>query len=672
MLTTSALEDLSLTEHGGNGWRPRPTGVMEALIAAGVGYSLLPSIVFAWEHIFRTDPPEWAKGAMPNFVAALLLSPIFWLLTKAARTWRVRHTHATPKAKGNRVSVYVANFGDDEIGRSARDSVIASLRSEFGKDQIEVLPAGLQLRLSEVVGSDDAAVEAANAGRQLLRKRRGDLLIWGQVYTIAAKAVLELRFVTAQQDGSEGERFGFTDKLMLDADFVPKMGTVLAALAAAQALPAATDAGRYLTNVLSPIAVRLERLIQSLPPGVLPADRIEIYNSYGLIQSVIGEQTGENWRVLKAVASYREALNHCTPDHRPQSSNTIKANLAAALAKLGAGQSEPKYLLEAVKINRDLLHDVVRGTEPANWGTIQHNLGVCLTLLGERETGDEDLENAVQAFREALEERPRDRCPLEWAATKNSLAAALMRLAERVLSRPRRQDIINAAAGAAKEAVETGLSDPNDVFGFALSKVLVTAGEQSFQRKAAFSRLEEAIKAFREALEVRTRDKVPLRWAQGQSNLGAALLELAHHDNRNGLLEDAVEACRQALKERPRDRHPLQWAETQEILGIALMSIGENTRDAKQVAKAIDVFQEVLEVRTRNNLPLNWAMTQLNLGIALTILGELKKERAPLEKAVISLEAAKEAFDPNASPYYHSRALSGLNRAKELTNIICL
>jgi hypothetical protein len=45
-------------------------------------------------------------------------------------------------------------------------------------------------------------------------------------------------------------------------------------------------------------------------------------------------------------------------------------------------------------------------------------------------------------------------------------------------------------------------------------------------RRPGTARLEEAVAAFRAALEERTRDRVPLDWATTQNNLGHALRAL--------------------------------------------------------------------------------------------------------------------------------------------------
>jgi tetratricopeptide (TPR) repeat protein len=54
--------------------------------------------------------------------------------------------------------------------------------------------------------------------------------------------------------------------------------------------------------------------------------------------------------------------------------------------------------------------------------------------------------------------------------------------------------------------------------------------------------LEEAIAAYRAALEERTRARVPLDWAQTQSNLGNALKALGDRESGTARLKEAVAA----------------------------------------------------------------------------------------------------------------------------------
>ena len=77
-------------------------------------------------------------------------------------------------------------------------------------------------------------------------------------------------------------------------------------------------------------------------------------------------------------------------------------------------------------------------------------------------------------------------------------------------------------------------------------------------RERGTERLEQAVTAFTEALKERTRERVPLSWADTQSNLGAALAILGERERGTERLEQAVTACTEALKERTRERVPLE------------------------------------------------------------------------------------------------------------------
>jgi tetratricopeptide (TPR) repeat protein len=60
-------------------------------------------------------------------------------------------------------------------------------------------------------------------------------------------------------------------------------------------------------------------------------------------------------------------------------------------------------------------------------------------------------------------------------------------------------------------------------------------------------RLEEAVAAYRDALEELTHERVPLDWAATQNNLGNALTTLGERESGTARLEEAVAAYRDAL-----------------------------------------------------------------------------------------------------------------------------
>jgi tetratricopeptide (TPR) repeat protein len=186
-----------------------------------------------------------------------------------------------------------------------------------------------------------------------------------------------------------------------------------------------------------------------------------------------------------------------------------------------------------------------------------------------------------------------------------------------------------------RERVPLKWAESQNNLGFALLRL----GE----REAGIAKLEEAVLAFREALKERTRERVPFQWAQSQNNLAFALLRLGEREAGIAKLEEAVLAFREALKERTRERVPLAWAATQSDLATALTSLGLRERGTAKLEEAITIYREALKEVTRERAPLDWALLQNNIGAVLFYLGARTRETAKSEEAAIAFrEALKE------------------------------
>ncbi len=118
---------------------------------------------------------------------------------------------------------------------------------------------------------------------------------------------------------------------------------------------------------------------------------------------------------------------------------------------------------------------------------------------------------------------------------------------------------------------------------------------------------------------------------RARGNLGTALATLGERESGTARLEEAVAAYRAALEERTRDRVPLDWAMTQNNLGNALRALGERESGTARLEQAVAAFRAARGERTRDRAPLNWATTQNNLGNALAALGEREGGTARLE-----------------------------------------
>ena len=101
------------------------------------------------------------------------------------------------------------------------------------------------------------------------------------------------------------------------------------------------------------------------------------------------------------------------------------------------------------------------------------------------------------------------------------------------------------------------------------------------QKESDTARLEQAIIAFCDALEERTRERLPIQWAMTKNNLGNALWRLGQTESGTGRLEEAVIAFHDALEEFTRERMPLDWAKTQTTSASRLRR-SENARAARR------------------------------------------------------------------------------------------
>ena len=123
--------------------------------------------------------------------------------------------------------------------------------------------------------------------------------------------------------------------------------------------------------------------------------------------------------------------------------------------------------------------------------------------------------------------------------------------------------------------------------------------------------LSEAVTAYRAALEVYTRDDLPVQWAMTQNNLGAALwVQGERQGGEAGLLlmSEAVTAYRAALEVRTRDDMPVQWARTKGNVGLALQAMAghDAPRRCELLREAREEIAASLEVFTPDHMPFDW------------------------------------------------------------------
>ena len=199
------------------------------------------------------------------------------------------------------------------------------------------------------------------------------------------------------------------------------------------------------------------------------------------------------------------------------------------------------------------------------------------------------------------------------------------------------------------------IGDDQNLLGNALSDL----GE----REGGTARLEEAVVAYRAALEEFTRDRMPLYWAMTQNNLGNALWTLGARESGTARLDEAVAAYRAALEEWTRDRVPLDWAMTQNNLGTALQTLGARESGTARLEEAVAAYRAALEEWTRDREPLDWAAAQMGLGNALWKLAERGSDTTHANEASAAFRAAIEVRTLAANPQAWAAARNNLGAA---------
>lgn len=204
-----------------------------------------------------------------------------------------------------------------------------------------------------------------------------------------------------------------------------------------------------------------------------------------------------------------------------------------------------------------------------------------------------------------------------------SLAGTLARRAEIALTRLRYDEAARHFASAAA-ILPFGIDHNCQRISYLNSEAaaLYQQGEEFGDNAALLS----AIERYQRLVTLSPRARVPLDWAQTQSNLGNVLRTLGTREGGTARLEEAVAACRAALEERTRVRVPLNWGESQNNLGAALWMLGKRKNSTALLEKAVAAFRAALEEITPETASYQHEVIQRNVANCLVSLEQLRKQ----------------------------------------------
>jgi tetratricopeptide (TPR) repeat protein len=201
-------------------------------------------------------------------------------------------------------------------------------------------------------------------------------------------------------------------------------------------------------------------------------------------------------------------------------------------------------LVESKNILIEALSEIAQTHDPHLWAKIQLNLGRVFMLIGERTNDEELLQRSIKAFEDALVEWPRGEHPLDWARTQ-------------------------------------------DLLGVAYQKISKTENP-IMVRSIKFDGFQRAAVAHGNALEELRREKAPMEWAAAQHNLGVALKILGALSENPERIQLAIDAFEEALEVRTKDVFLGEWAITTGMLGTALGGLGNLKKDSVSMERGLE------------------------------------------------------------------------------------
>ncbi|MCU0904950.1 MAG: hypothetical protein MUE83_13910 [Tabrizicola sp.] len=223
--------------------------------------------------------------------------------------------------------------------------------------------------------------------------------------------------------------------------------------------------------------------------------------------------------------------------------------------------------------------------------------------------------------------------------------SGLMRLLDRTIEQATLQNRPDMAAEALVERLL--LDTPADPFA-ALRQLQDDWYVRGRDRGVAFD-LEVSIALARISLD---HSRAPEQRGAALNDLGVALQALGEREVGTDRLDQAVAAYRSALEDRPRSRMPLQWAKTQMNLGAALQTLGAPETGKDRLEQSVVAYRAALEEATRDRVPVGWAMAQGNLANVEIAFFDKIADPARLAAARAYVLAASEVLEAAGATQY--------------------
>ena len=193
------------------------------------------------------------------------------------------------------------------------------------------------------------------------------------------------------------------------------------------------------------------------------------------------------------------------------------------------------------------------------------------------------------------------------------------------------------------------------------------------QREESGKYLEQAVAAYRAALEVYTREQLPQQWALTQNNLGLALKDLGERssvEESGKYLEQAVAAYRAALEVYTREQLPQHWANDAEQSGVRAQQPWVTQQRGKErkipgASRSRSPRRSWKFIRASSCRSIG--QREKNLGIVLRNLGKRSSGTEGIrhfQESVVAFENALTVLTPEYYPAQNEIVQSNLEKSK--------
>ena len=154
------------------------------------------------------------------------------------------------------------------------------------------------------------------------------------------------------------------------------------------------------------------------------------------------------------------------------------------------------------------------------------------------------------------------------------------------------------------------------------------------QRSGSQHFLEQAALSYEQALEIRTKETMPLQWAQSTCNLGLVMQAAGLLEDDSAMLKHALQTLQQSATLLPRDTGPTDWSAVMNSIGTVLYQLGIGRRGSRTLEQALVAFRNAISERHQDKQTHAWIITQNNLAATMQGLGEHEEDIGSLEASI--------------------------------------